>query len=155
MFSETYINNGIHAVVVRPPIPATQLGTQPLADTALALRHALENLKRDTPTLLAELAEQATHPDRTLFPARPGEEWAIATNWLRAQFLDLEFVDAEKRIVRPTWFCAFRQDKIALPLRGTGSIRCEDEDAVWAAWTMAKKDFSALRKTGLIQFCEY
>ncbi|KZV99790.1 hypothetical protein EXIGLDRAFT_762252 [Exidia glandulosa HHB12029] len=93
MFDAPFINNAVHAVVVRPPIPASQLATQPLRETALSLRRALQKLKEDTEQVLVELADVADHPNRVLFLARPGEQWAVATNWLSAAFLDLEFVD--------------------------------------------------------------
>ncbi|KZV99776.1 hypothetical protein EXIGLDRAFT_745915 [Exidia glandulosa HHB12029] len=150
MFDAPFINNAVHAVVVRPPIAASQLATQPLRETALSLRRALQKLKEDTDQVLVELADVADHPNRVLFPARPGEEWAVATNWLSAAFLELEFVDGAGVRVRPTWFTGMHQEKVGLPLRGTGAVHCEDEHAIWAMWTMSRKDKVALEKFGVI-----
>ncbi|EJD38737.1 hypothetical protein AURDEDRAFT_172230 [Auricularia subglabra TFB-10046 SS5] len=154
LFNAPYINNAVHAVVVRPPLPALQLATQPVLDTALAIRRALNELKADEPRLLTELADQAQHPDRQLYPARPGEQWAISTNWLSAKFLELDFGGGGAP-VRPVWFTAFRQDNVSLPLRGTGAIHCEDAEAVWATWALGAEDLRALRRSNHVQYREY
>lgn len=132
-----------------------QLATQPVLETALAIRRALNELKADKPRLLAELVDQARHPDRLLYPARPGEQWAIATNWLSAKFLELDFGSSDTP-VRPIWFTAFRQENVSLPLRGTGAIQCEDADAIWVTWALGARDLRALRKASHVPlFREY
>ncbi|KZV98004.1 hypothetical protein EXIGLDRAFT_832454 [Exidia glandulosa HHB12029] len=141
VFTVPFINNAV-GMVPTPPIPARTLATQPLVDTALAIRLSLNEFRKDIPTLHAELAEDAAHPARMLFPARPGGEWAILSSWLSVKLheLDFGFGDEGAGTVRPRWVMSYVQDKSPITMRGSGSIVSEDEEAIWARWTSGSKD---------------
>lgn len=144
VFPVPFLNNAV-GMVPTPPIPARTLATQPVADTALAIRRSLNEFRKDVPLLHAELAEDAAHPARLLFPARPGGQWAILSSWLsvRLHALDFRFGGAD---VRPRWVMSYAQDKTPLTMRGSGSIVSEDGEAIWARWTTGTRDLAAMRR---------
>ncbi|EJD40933.1 hypothetical protein AURDEDRAFT_186751 [Auricularia subglabra TFB-10046 SS5] len=150
--SAPFLNNAV-GMVATASIPAHTLAAQPVADTALALRAALNDFRaeQNIPMLHAELAEYERHPARMLFPARPGGEWAILSSWLSVKLHELEWnlgPEPDAPSVHPRWVMSYTQDKTPITMRATGAIISADEEAIWARWTSGKSDLAKMRRAG-------
>ncbi|KZV98166.1 hypothetical protein EXIGLDRAFT_832425 [Exidia glandulosa HHB12029] len=158
-FTQPFLNNAV-TLASAVPIPAAQLGSQPVVDTALEIRRAVNAYVVNTDVLLQELAwsNAAAGVGRTLFPCRPGGDFAAVSNWRSAKFNEVDWsgarVDWEKNkgAACATFVTAYAQDNPRIPLRGGGSVCSETEDAIWMSVGRSDVDWEKIRKNGNVRF---
>lgn len=141
---------------VRAPT-AAQLGAQSVLETALSIRRAVAAFKANRGTLLAELAwEQRAGPGVPLFPAPPGGEWLVATNWRASKLNEVDFAGArvagETRDARAQFVIGCVQEGIKVPLRGGVVVHSESAEGIWLAIVQSEKVWERVRRSGSMRF---
>lgn len=157
VFSYPYLHNAIGHCIA-PPIPASQLGSQPTLETALLLRRTLNAYTADTESLKAQQGwvSRMYHGKRPpVFPSAVGAEYGIVTNWRSAKLSEMDFRGARSDSegpVNPSFiFCAV-PESYNVPVRGALAVVCESDEGIWIAMGLGERVWERVRASGLFGF---
>jgi hypothetical protein len=145
-----YIHNAVSGIPVAP-IPVSAFRTESLGELALRMRRAITKYHSDLDGIVADLRWRCANPLKVVFPCPPGGEFGLQTNWRAARFGDLDFSGAcvaEKASARVVFVLGLPTSGNNVPMRGSGAVLMEDEDAVWMSEVRGAKDWATIRQSG-------
>jgi hypothetical protein len=93
----------------------------------------------------------------TVFPHPAGAEYSLQSNLRKGRFGELDFLGASageaglKLRTRVRYVTAF-PSRPGIPLRGTGMVLFEDEQAIWMNQIRGVKDWERLKKAWEFEF---
>jgi len=161
LFSGTpYLNNAVSPCNLSQ-MPASQLGSQSILDTALSIRRSILAFRADADdtvrSQLALILRQYRGKAPPMIPGAPGTEYGLTTNWLTMKLGDLDFSGARPNgaadgPARPSFVFGRVPEGFKDPLRGTSSIACETEDGVWVAMTLGETVWQRVKSSGIFTF---
>ncbi|KAF7373690.1 hypothetical protein MSAN_00580000 [Mycena sanguinolenta] len=144
-----------------PPIPVNAFRTESLGELALRVRRSIVAYNADTASLRAELhwLFEGSNATKMVFPCPPGAEFSFTTNWRDGKLGALDFSgvvvsDSRSEAVATRVVLAYfflTSDK-TLPMRGSGCVLMEDDDAVWMRQFRGSKDWERIRQSGVVAF---
>ncbi|KAJ7197768.1 hypothetical protein GGX14DRAFT_667550 [Mycena pura] len=154
--STPYINNAVLSIAI-PPLPANTLRNMSLRDLTLHFRRAIIAYKNALDGIRADVRSLCAHPLAMIFPCPPGAEYSSQTNWRKGRFAEVDFSGASVgepgsspparvRFVTTIW------SGTRMPLRGTGVVLFEDEQAVWMRQIRGVNDWKRAKKAGEFEF---
>ena len=156
VFAYPYLYNAV-GYCTSPLIPASQLGSQSVLETALLLRRALNKYTSDTASIKAQhawvtRAYNGTRPP--VMPSPAGAEYAIMTNWRSAKLGELDFGGARQvvsGVANPSFVFATVQEN-AIPTRGALIAVCESDEGIWTMTVLGETVWQRVRASGMFTF---
>ncbi|KAJ7605656.1 hypothetical protein FB45DRAFT_1042041 [Roridomyces roridus] len=152
-----YINNTVLSIGISP-IPASMFQKESVGQLALRFRRAILAYNADPVGMLDDLHWRCAYPGKMLFPCPPGAEYSFQSSWRAARFGKLDF-SAQSQIEgkqpgkgRVVFVCPLFTSGKAYPLRGSGAVLMEDEEAIWMNQFRGEKDWEEVRRSGDLLF---
>ncbi|KAJ7331408.1 hypothetical protein DFH08DRAFT_1083911 [Mycena albidolilacea] len=153
--STPFINNAVLSISM-PPLTVNTLRDMSLRDLALRIRRVINTYKDDLDGIAADVRSCCAQ-SLTVFPHPAGAEYTLQSNLRKGGFGELDFSGASvgeaglKLRARVRYATAFPSGP-GIPLRGTGMVLFEDEQAIWMNQTRGAKDWERLKKAGELEF---
>ncbi|KAJ7621014.1 hypothetical protein FB45DRAFT_928120 [Roridomyces roridus] len=153
---ETPYTNNAAASIAISPLPVKAFHKKSLTELALHVRRAILAYNADLEGLRDDIRWRCANPFKTHFPCPPGGEYSFQTNWRMAGFGGLDFsgaaVGEQTKEVRVVFVFPMVTSGKHYPLRGSGCMLMEDEEAVWLSQIRGEKDWDAIRHSASIAF---
>jgi hypothetical protein len=151
-----YINNAVVSIAI-PPLPANTLRNMSLRHLALHIRRAINEYKDNLDGIGADVRSLCAHPFSMILPCPPGADYSIQTNWRKGRFGELDFSgasvkEAGLKLRTRVRYVTTIGSGTRIPMRGTGVVLFEDEQAVWMRQFRGVKDWERVKKAGEFEF---
>ncbi|KAJ6465784.1 hypothetical protein C8R45DRAFT_492379 [Mycena sanguinolenta] len=157
-----YINNAVASISV-PPMPINTFLNESLGQLALRIRRAIlanhadpAGIRADLRWLFANLSKTVL---KTVFPCPPGAGFSFQTSWRAGKLSELDFsgavasdVKSEAKAPRVMFVHPITTTNKTVPMRGSGAVLMEDEDAWWMSQVRGSKDWEKIRQSGALAF---
>ncbi|KAJ7908100.1 hypothetical protein B0H13DRAFT_2273487 [Mycena leptocephala] len=153
--STPFINNAVLSIPI-PPLPANTLRNMSLRTLALHIRRTINTYKDDLDGIAADVRSCCAQ-SLVVFPHPPGAEYSLQSNLRKAGFGAVDFSGASvgeaglKLRARVRYVTAFWSGT-SVPLRGTGMVLFEDEQAMWMNQIRGVKDWERMKNAGEFEF---
>lgn len=153
--STPFINNAVLSISM-PPLAVNTLRNMSLRNLALRIRRVINTYKDDLDGIAADVRSCCAQ-SLTVFPHPAGAEYTLQSNLRKGGFGEMDFSAASvgeaglKLPARVRYVTAFPSGP-GIPLRGTGMVLFEDEQAIWMNQIRGVKDWERLKKAGELEF---
>ncbi|KAJ6476039.1 hypothetical protein C8R47DRAFT_1052356 [Mycena vitilis] len=145
-FSRPYLHNAVMTLPI-PPLPARSFGTLSLTDLSLHFRSAISKYVSDIKGIQSDVSFRLANPEKVLFPCPAHGEFVILTNWRSAKYGELDFSGAaDGDHARVIFMVGYPKYTKAAPMRGSGMIIHEDEEAIWMIQVRGGREWRSLRE---------
>jgi len=159
-----YPHNAVSHCISKP-IPASQLGSQSVLETALVIRRTLKDYTTNKDRLReqhASLLKSYNGRRPPVFPNAPYGEYAVTSNWRSGKLGALNFAGARINAgsaeaiaagpLLPTMAFASPQEGAKLPMRGSLAVCSETEEGIWSMIGLGEQVWQRTKKNGPFVF---